>query len=135
MTTYSNYTQIIERIAGGEEFIGNTMLGEREDTPNGVTLYRVWSYDTPIAFVQVNHRASTVAIYRNERKYSVTTSKHQNVTWRGLGALYTALVTKMNYTPTVVQSWDGTHPVLKLRAMSDFFEYEARNTKAVEVTA
>ena len=122
MTTYSNYTQIIEHIGDGKEFIGNTMLGERENYESGFA-YRIWSYDTPIALVVVHYKNGNATIYRNERKYSTTTSKHQNVAWRGLGKLHRSLA-DFNFDVHVVFSGYDDLTVFKIREMRDAFKSE-----------
>jgi hypothetical protein len=71
-----NYKTIATKLANREQFRGNTMTGYQ----NGET-YVIFSYDTPIAwFYQGGWELDS-------RKYSVTTSKHQNIIKRSLGLI------------------------------------------------
>lgn len=117
----SNYTQIIKHIEGLEAFTGNTMTGERRAFGFG-TIYQVWSYNEPIALVVTNNRARRAVIFRNERKYSVTTSKHQTYTWRGLDELRDTLLC-FAYEVDVVPRYDHAEidrAILDVRNAVDF---------------
>ena len=74
----SNYREIIKHIEGLASFTGNTMTGERREFGFGVT-YQVWSYNEPIACVVSDIAGGKITIFLNERKYSVTTSRLQNI--------------------------------------------------------
>jgi hypothetical protein len=71
-----NYKTIATKLANREQFRGNTMTGYQ----NGET-YVIFSYDTPIAWFYEG------GWELDSRKYSVTTSKHQNIIKRSLGLI------------------------------------------------
>lgn len=84
---YTRLRDIPDKIAQLESFDGNSMSGYffsdgaygiqpgrgNESPPNG-SIYIVWSYGTPIAWIDQVGRA-----YRVPHKFSVTTSKHQSI--------------------------------------------------------
>lgn len=76
--SYANYSQIESAIAKGENFTGNSARGEFS-TLDGY--YRVYSYNTLIARYMPYTRAGYSL---NSRKYSVTTSRLQNIIKRAL---------------------------------------------------
>lgn len=76
--TYSNYTDIEQAIAKGENFTGNSARGEFS-TLDGY--YRVYSYNTLIAYYMPYTRAGYIM---NTRRYSNTTSRLQNIIKRAL---------------------------------------------------
>ena len=102
-----NYTQIIQLVAQGDEFKGNTMTGDRINFPLAGYSYRIFSYREQIAQVIVRYDTKEAFIYRNERKYSQTTSRHQNTAWRGLTALHATLMNDLGYTVHNVFRIDG----------------------------
>lgn len=70
-----NYKTIASKLANRESFTGNSM------TANYVgEVYKVWSYNTLIA--EVGNMGN---ILLNSNKYSVTTSKHQNLIRKAWG--------------------------------------------------
>ena len=101
-----NYKQIIKRIAEGEAFKGNTMTGYRMHIPLAGYSYSVYSYGAQIGQVIVKYATKEAFFFRNERKYSVTTSKHQNYTWRGFTALHATLLNDLGYTIHTIFSLD-----------------------------
>lgn len=78
MADYANYRQIPSLIASRRPFEGNTMDGRWEGD-----IYRVWSYSTVIAEYQNG------VWYLNTRKYSVTTSRQQNLIVRAISSAFT----------------------------------------------
>lgn len=85
--TYTALRDIPSKIANLETFVGNSMEGTffpygttshisrgmGDEAPPLGSVYVVWSYATPIAWIDNLGRA-----YRVSRKFSVTTSKHQS---------------------------------------------------------
>lgn len=83
-----NYRQVAKALALRQPFNGLSMRGEAfprgcgqlsrgqgDEAPPPDAVYVVWSYTTPIAWVLPDGSA-----YRVERKFSVTTSRHQSMT-------------------------------------------------------
>lgn len=68
-----NYSDIRFKVANLIPFRGNTMTGLWITAKDGTEIYRVFSYSTLIA--QTFGGSSWV----DDRKFSVTTSKHQNI--------------------------------------------------------
>lgn len=71
-----NYKTIETKLRNRESFRGNSLTA----TSYG-RLYQVASYDTLIATYDIE----THAVWLNETKYSVTTSRHQNLIKRAWG--------------------------------------------------
>ena len=69
--TYANYRQIEKAQSGLQEFTGNSARGAWDSEG----IYTVFSYNTPIAKANVR----TGGVVLNVRKYSVTTSRLQNI--------------------------------------------------------
>lgn len=67
----ANYRQIPHSLLSQEPFEGNSMSARRDHTGD----YVVFSYSTEIA--RVDHRTGERTF--NDRKYSTTTSRHQNL--------------------------------------------------------
>lgn len=72
-----NYKTISTKVRNRENFKGNTMWGAWLNS----TQYTIFSYSTPIAEIDT----LTGKVWVNPRKYSVTTSKHQNIIRRAWG--------------------------------------------------
>jgi hypothetical protein len=70
-----NYRTIANKLETLKEFTGNSMRGRWEDGR-----FIVYSYSTPIAIWQ-----TSLVKEVTERKYSVTTSRHQNLIRRAWG--------------------------------------------------
>ena len=102
-----NYTTIIKRISEGEAFKGNTMMGLRTDFPLAGFTYEIFSYRQQIAMLVVRYATKEAFIFRNERKYSKTTSTHQNYAWRGLTAMHATLANDLGYTVHNIFKIDG----------------------------
>ena len=68
---YANYRQMETAIRRMQDFTGNSARGSWDDEG----MYTVYSYTTPIA--KANARTGGMVI--NARKYSVTTSRLQNI--------------------------------------------------------
>ena len=77
----ANYKQAVTAMSNLKPFKGNTLWGE---TVAGA--YYIHSYNTIMARVAVINGTPTVT-YLNTRKYSVTTSKHQNYILQALGGM------------------------------------------------
>lgn len=75
--SYANYTQVARAIANREEFTGNSCAGRWLDKSE----YVVFSYSTLIYSDDLMTGRQTL----NARKYSVTTSKLQNIIRRVIG--------------------------------------------------
>ena len=71
---YANYRQIEKALSGLQEFTGNSARASWDSEG----FYTVYSYTTPIA--KANARTGGVVL--NARKYSITTSRLQNIIWR-----------------------------------------------------
>jgi hypothetical protein len=71
----ANYKQIEKAIIARENFRGNSCRGAWE-----CGAYRVYSYSTLIA-----ESGADASLYFNERKYSLTTSRLQNIIRRSWG--------------------------------------------------
>jgi hypothetical protein len=76
--SYSNYSQIERAIANRQEFTGNSCAGRWLDRSE----YVVFSYSTLIYSDDLMTGKKTL----NARKYSVTTSRLQNLIRRAIGA-------------------------------------------------
>jgi hypothetical protein len=100
----SNYMQIMKHIEGQRSFTGNTMTGERREFGFGI-IYQVWSYNEPILAVVSDIAGGKVSIFRNDRKYSVTTSKHQTYVRRALASFHYGMVTH-GYDVETVTTYD-----------------------------
>lgn len=74
-----NYKTIATKLGNLETFRGNT-LWARYSGPFNTGVYEVFSYSTLIATAN-----GLDAINLDSRKYSVTTSKHQNIIRRAWG--------------------------------------------------
>ena len=77
----ANYKQAVTAMSNLKPFRGNTLRGEILDGT-----YYISSYNTIMARVEIINGTPTVA-YLNTRKYSVTTSKHQNYIRQALGGM------------------------------------------------
>ena len=100
----SNYRQIVKHIEGLASFTGNTMTGERREFGFGM-IYQIWSYNEPIACVVADIAGGKITIFLNERKYSVTTSKHQTYTRQGLNTFYRSFIGS-DYSHRVIKTYD-----------------------------
>lgn len=69
-----NYKAIEASLDTHDNFRGNSLMGIRRDTTAG-TQYEVYSYSTLIA----NYNLATGEAWINPKKYSVTTSRAQNL--------------------------------------------------------
>ena len=74
-----------EKIALLQEFQGNSLHARWENfnEVTGKKTYAIYSYSTLMAYVTVDDGA----IWENEQRYSVTTSKHMNYVRRGFALL------------------------------------------------
>jgi hypothetical protein len=76
-----NYKTIQQKLRNREPFKGNSMSASRD-----YGVYSVWSYNTLIADYKLGKLDDgEPRITFNETKYSVTTSKHQNIIRRAWG--------------------------------------------------
>lgn len=79
-----NYKVIEQKLRNLESFNGNTLTARVEKTW-GSMVYRVYSYSTLIAEKTWYGDEGEWNTYLNDTKYSVTTSKHQNIIRRAWG--------------------------------------------------
>lgn len=79
----ANYDQIAYRMGALLPFKGNTMSGAWSD--DGET-FTVWSYRTIVA----EYDAATGRAWINHKRYSTTTSRHQNIVRRAWAAVLPA---------------------------------------------
>lgn len=109
----SNYQQIMKHIEGLASFTGNTMTGERREFGFGV-IYQVWSYNEPILAVVSDIAGGKVTIFRNDRKYSTTTSKHQTYVRRALPPFHLNMVTNGYKVETfTIYDYDAIDAVIR----------------------
>jgi len=78
-----NYRQIEQRLGALAPFRGNTMTGEWSSDRQ---TFFVWSYGTVIA----EYDAATGNAWMNHHRYSVTTSRQQNIVRRVWAAVLPA---------------------------------------------
>ena len=79
-----NYKTIERKLKDLEAFNGNTLTARVEQTW-GSFIYKVYSYNTLIAEKSWDGSEGEWHTYLNATKYSVTTSKHQNISRRAWG--------------------------------------------------
>lgn len=79
-----NYRTIARKLDNLESFNGNTMRAQVEKTW-GTFSYRVYSYSTLIAEKTWDGSEGEWVTWVNPSRYSVTTSRHQNLIKRAWG--------------------------------------------------
>ena len=79
-----NYKTIENKLANREAFRGNSLTATAEKTW-GTFTYKVYSYNTLIASKSWDGSEGEWHTYLNADKYSVTTSRHQNIIKRAWG--------------------------------------------------
>lgn len=79
-----NYKTIATKLKNLESFNGNTLTARVEKTW-GSFRYAVYSYNTLIAEKSWDGTEGEWFTYFNDTKYSVTTSKHQNIIRKAWG--------------------------------------------------
>ncbi len=81
-----NYKTIATKLANREPFKGNTLTATAEITDLGrVFTYKVYSYSTLIALKTWDGMEGEWFTWVNPNKYSVTTSRQQNLIKRAWG--------------------------------------------------
>ena len=79
-----NYKTIATKLENLEPFNGNTMTAKADKTW-GRFEYKIYSYNTLIAEKVWDGSEGEWFTWLNDTKYSVTTSKHQNIIRRAWG--------------------------------------------------
>jgi len=78
-----NYKQVLEKLENMTPFSGNTMRGYWHESLEGRQCYYVYSYTTLIAEQEGDYDSQHRWI--SPEKYSVTTSRHQNIVRKAWG--------------------------------------------------